>query len=142
MDSPAIGGNVSYTGSLGTQVVKIFDLVAARTGLREDEAKSANFSTCSVTATPDDHQAYYPTARPITIRLTGALNSGKLLGAQLVGTYGTEIAKRTDVLATAIFTGLTVPQLCDLDLSYTPPLATPWDAIQTVAQQWGRTQLQ
>lgn len=132
----AIGGNATFAGVLGTQVVKVFNLVAARTGLREAEAHGADLSARSVTATPDDHKAYYPGSHPITIRLTGHSTTGQLLGAQLVGTYGTEIAKRSDVLATAIFTGLTIPQLSDLDLAYTPPLAAPWDAIQATAQHW------
>ncbi|MCI1978260.1 MAG: FAD-dependent oxidoreductase [Bifidobacteriaceae bacterium] len=132
----AIGGNATFAGILGTQVVKVFNLVAARTGLREAEAHGADLSARSVTATPDDHKAYYPGSHPITIRLTGNPTTGQLLGAQLVGTYGTEIAKRSDVLATAIFAGLTIPQLSDLDLAYTPPLAAPWDAIQATAQHW------
>ncbi|HHW50424.1 MAG TPA: FAD-dependent oxidoreductase [Pseudoclavibacter sp.] len=132
----AIGGNATFAGILGTQVVKVFNLVAARTGLRETEAHSADLPARSVTATPDDHKAYYPGSHPITIRLTGHPITGQLLGGQLVGTYGTEIAKRSDVLATAIFTGLTIPQLSDLDLSYTPPLAAPWDAVQATAQHW------
>ena len=34
----ALGGNRQFAGSLGTQVVKIFDQAAARTGLRDHEA--------------------------------------------------------------------------------------------------------
>ncbi|MFT8396717.1 FAD-dependent oxidoreductase [Propionibacterium sp.] len=132
----AIGGHATFAGVLGTQVVKVFTLVAARTGLREAEAHNADLPARSATCTPDDHKAYYPGSHPITIRLTGDPATGQLLGGQLVGTYGTEIAKRTDVLATAIFTGLTIPQLSDLDLAYTPPLAAPWDAIQAAAQHW------
>lgn len=132
----AVGGDASFAGVLGTQVVKVFDLVAARTGLREDEARRAGLDARSVTATPDDHKAYYPTAHPISIRLTGERASGRLLGAQLVGRYGTEVAKRADVLATAIHAGLTVPELLELDLAYTPPLAAPWDAVQATAQAW------
>lgn len=131
----AVGGNVTFAGVLGTQVVKVFDLVAARTGLREAEAHHASIPARSVTETPDDHKAYFPGSHPITVRLTGD-PTGRLLGGQLVGTYGSEIAKRSDVLAAAIFAGLTIPQLSDLDLSYTPPLAAPWDAIQATAQHW------
>jgi NADPH-dependent 2,4-dienoyl-CoA reductase/sulfur reductase-like enzyme/protein-tyrosine-phosphatase len=82
----ALGGHARYAGSLGTQVVKVFDLVAARTGLREHEA--AGFAPVTSTATPDDHKAYYPGATPITIRITGDAGTGKLLGAQLVGKRG------------------------------------------------------
>lgn len=132
----AVGGDAGFAGVLGTQVVKVFDLVAARTGLREAEALAAGLPARSVAATPDDHKAYYPGSHPIAIRLTGAPSTGRLLGGQLVGAYGTEVAKRADVLATAIYTGLTIPQLSDLDLAYTPPIAAPWDAVQTVAHAW------
>ncbi|GAB3197506.1 FAD-dependent oxidoreductase [Nocardioides hungaricus] len=60
----AVGGSVTFAGSLGTQVVKVFDLVAARTGLREHEAIAAGFTPVSTTANPDDHKAYYPGATP------------------------------------------------------------------------------
>ncbi|MDQ1544853.1 MAG: hypothetical protein QOK08_2491 [Actinomycetota bacterium] len=134
----ALGGDARFAGSLGTQVVKVFDLVAARTGLREHEATTVGYSPVSSTAIADDHKAYYPGAQPISIRITGDRDSGKLLGAQLVGARGTETAKRVDTYATALFHGMTVEQLSELDLSYTPPLGSPWDAVQMAAQTWSR----
>ncbi len=134
----AVGGQARFAGSLGTQVVKVFDLVAARTGVREHEAVPAGFTPATSQSSPDDHKAYYPTAHPITIRLTGDTSTGRLLGAQLVGRLGTEIAKRVDIYATAIYHEMTVNALNDLDLSYTPPLGSPWDAVQMAAQGWVR----
>ncbi|WAX58415.1 FAD-dependent oxidoreductase [Jatrophihabitans cynanchi] len=134
----ALGGTGCFAGSLGTQVVKVFDMVAARTGLREQEASAAGFHPVSSTATPDDHKAYYPGAQPITIRITGDADSGLLLGAQLIGARGTETAKRVDTYATALFHGMTVGLMSELDLSYTPPLGSPWDAVQMAAQAWVR----
>lgn len=134
----ALGGTARFAGSLGTQVVKVFDLVAARTGLREHEATAAGLAPVSSTATPDDHKAYYPGAQPITIRITGDADTGLLLGAQLVGRRGTETAKRVDTYATALFHGMTVHGFSELDLSYTPPLGSPWDATQLAAQTWVR----
>jgi len=132
----ALGGTARYVGSLGTQVVKVFDLVAGRTGLRHHEA--AAFQPATTQSSPDDHKAYYPGAHPIASRITGDLASGRLLGAQLIGRLGTEVAKRVDVLATAIHHHMTVAELDDLDLSYTPPLGSPWDAVQLAAQAWVR----
>jgi NADPH-dependent 2,4-dienoyl-CoA reductase/sulfur reductase-like enzyme len=134
----AIGGSARFAGSLGTQVVKVFDLVAARTGLREHEAITAGFSPRSSNSTPDDHKAYYPGAHPITIRITGDTNTGRLLGAQLVGPRGTETAKRVDTYATALHHNMTVEGISELDLSYTPPLGSPWDAVQMATQNWTR----
>jgi NADPH-dependent 2,4-dienoyl-CoA reductase/sulfur reductase-like enzyme len=134
----AIGGNTNFAGSLGTQVVKVFDLVAARTGLREHEAIHAGYSPATSQSSPDDHKAYYPGAEPITIRITGDTATGRLLGAQLVGARGSETAKRVDTYATALFHGMTVDAMSQLDLSYTPPLGSPWDAVQMAAQSWLR----
>jgi NADPH-dependent 2,4-dienoyl-CoA reductase/sulfur reductase-like enzyme len=129
----AIGGTRAFAGSVGTQVVKVFDLVAARTGLRHDEAETAGYTPFTTAAAADDHKRYYPGAHPIHFRITGDTRDGRLLGAQLVGRRGTEVAKRVDTYATALHTGLTIVQLSDLDLSYTPPLGSPWDAVQVAA---------
>jgi NADPH-dependent 2,4-dienoyl-CoA reductase/sulfur reductase-like enzyme len=134
----AIGGDARFAGSLGTQVVKVFDLVAARTGLRDHEAVAAGFTPHSGTAIADDHKRYYPGATPISIRITGDTSDGRLLGAQLVGTRGAEISKRVDTYATALHHGMTVEAMSDLDLSYTPPLGSPWDAVQVATQAWSR----
>ena len=134
----AVGGNREFAGSLGTQVVKIFDQAAARTGLRDHEAAAAGFDPVTVQSEADDHKAYYPGSHRITIRFTGDRRTGRLLGVQLFGHRHAEIAKRIDIAATAIFHNMTVDGLSDLDLSYTPPLGSPWEAIQMGAQAWLR----
>ena len=134
----AVGGNREYTGSLGTQVVKLFDLVAARSGLRHDEAMRANFDPFTAETTVWDHKAYYPGAHELHLRITGDRETGRLLGAQLVGHRGSEISKRVDVFATALYHGMHVEELNDLDLSYTPPLSSPWDPVQMAAQAWNK----
>ncbi|WP_270352831.1 FAD-dependent oxidoreductase [Microbacterium testaceum] len=134
----AIGGNTRFAGSLGTQVVKVFDVVAARTGLRDHEATTAGYAPQSHTTIADDHKRYYPGATPISIRITGDTRDGRLLGAQLVGIRGAEISKRVDTYATALHHGMTVADMSDLDLSYTPPLGSPWDAVQVATQAWER----
>jgi NADPH-dependent 2,4-dienoyl-CoA reductase/sulfur reductase-like enzyme len=134
----ALGGKARFAGSLGTQVVKVFDLVPARTGLREHEAVAAGYSPLTTQASPDDHKVYYPGAQPINIRITGDAATGKLLGAQLIGPKGTETAKRVDTYATALFHNMTVDGMSELDLSYTPPLGSPWDAVQMATQAWVR----
>ncbi|MFB4269176.1 FAD-dependent oxidoreductase [Nonomuraea sp. GTA35] len=132
----AAGGNRIFAGVLGTQVVKVFDLVAAATGLRDTEAAEAGLSPLTVAATADDHKAYYPGATPIQVRLTGDRTTGRLLGGQLIGRRGAVIAKRIDILATGIHHGITIGALLDLDLAYTPPLGSPWDALQHAARHW------
>ncbi len=132
----AAGGQATFAGTLGTQVVKVFDLVAARTGLRDTEAHQAGFDPLTVQVETWDHKTYYPGAQRLHIRITGDRRTGRLLGAQMVGHRAAEVSKRLDVFAAALFNGMTVAALSDIDLSYTPPLSTPWDAVQVAAQVW------
>lgn len=132
----AIGGRREFAGSLGSQAVKLFDLVAARTGLLEREARDAGFDAVTTDTETWDHKAYYPGAQRLRLRVTGERRSGRLLGAQLVGHRQSDVAKRADVFAAALFHGMTVEALSDLDLTYTPPLGSPWDPVQMAAQAW------
>ena len=72
------------------------------------------------------------------MRYTGDRRTGRLLGVQLFGHKHAEVAKRIDIAATAIFNEMTVDAMSELDLSYTPPLGSPWDAVQMGAQAWVR----
>lgn len=130
------GGDATFAGIVGTQVVKIFELAIARTGLLDREAREAGFDAFTVQTEAWDHKAYYPGAKKLSLRVTGDRSSGRLLGAQIVGSWRSEIAKRIDVFATALHHAMTVDALNELDLSYTPPLGSPWDPIQMSAQAW------
>ena len=134
----ALGGQASFAGSIGTQVVKVFDLAVARTGLRDAEAAAAGYDPVTVGTVEFDHKAYYPGAHRLRLRITGDRTSGQLLGAQLVGDRRAQVAKRIDIFATALFHRMSVEGLSDLDLSYTPPFGSPWDAVQMAAQTWMR----
>jgi NADPH-dependent 2,4-dienoyl-CoA reductase/sulfur reductase-like enzyme len=93
----AVGGDREFAGSLGTQVVKVFELAVARTGLRDQEAVDAGFDSPTVGSVQFDHKAYYPGAHQLHVRMTGDRTSGRLLGAQLLGDYRAEVAKRIDI---------------------------------------------
>lgn len=136
----ALGGSARFAGSLGTQVVKVFDLVAARTGLRDYKVLAADRGWTPVTtaATPDDHKACAPGATAIHIRITGDEHTGRLLGAQLVGHRSAEVSKRVDTYAAALFHDITVEGFSKLDLSDTPPLGSPWEATQMATRTWAR----
>jgi NADPH-dependent 2,4-dienoyl-CoA reductase/sulfur reductase-like enzyme len=132
----AAGGSAEFAGVLGTQSLKVFDRVAARTGLTHAEAEAAGFSPFSARVRTPDHKAYYPGSTPLDIRLTGDRLTQKLLGAQIIGHHVAEISKRIDILASALYSGLGVGEMLDLDLSYTPPLSAPWDPVQAAAMEW------
>lgn len=135
----AVGGDRQFEGSLGSQAVKLFDLAVARTGLREDEARAEGFDAVTEETTSWDHKAYYPGARELRIRVTGDRRTGQLLGAQLLGHRGSEVSKRSDIFAAALFHGMSVEGLSDIDLSYTPPLSSPWDPVQMATQAWTKS---
>jgi NADPH-dependent 2,4-dienoyl-CoA reductase/sulfur reductase-like enzyme len=121
----ALGGQASFAGSLGTQVVKVFDLAVARTGIRDAEAAAAGHDPVTVGSEEFDHTAYYPGARRLHLRVTGDRTTGRLLGAQVVGDHRAQVAKRIDIFATALFHRMTVEGRSDLDPSYTPPFGSP-----------------
>ncbi len=132
----ADGSKREFAGTMGTQVVKVFELAIARTGLLDAEALAAGFAPLTVETTTWDHKRYYPGAHELHLRVTGDRATGRLLGAQIVGDWRGEVAKRIDIFATALHHDTRVADLSDLDLSYTPPLSSPWDPVQMAAQAW------
>jgi NADPH-dependent 2,4-dienoyl-CoA reductase/sulfur reductase-like enzyme len=137
----AIGGNREFAGSLGTQSVKVFDKVIARTGLNEKEALEAGFEPASTDFEAWDHKAYYPSAEKIYIKVIADRITKRILGAQMLGAYKTEVSKRIDIFATAIYHEVTVQEFSNYDLSYTPPLSSPWDPVQMAVQKLEKNML-
>ena len=82
-----------------------------------------------------DHKVYYPPADRLFIRVTADRQSKKILGAEMAGAYKTEVSKRIDIFSTAILHDTTVRDFSDYDLSYTPPLSSPWDPVQMAVQK-------
>lgn len=132
----AAGGRAQFIGTLGTQSVRIFDMVVARTGLRDSEAREAGFDPITAEMEALDHDAKYPGATPLRIRITADRRSHQLLGAQIVGHCNAGVSKRIDLFATAISAEMSVDAIIDLDLSYSPPLSGTWDPVQGAALEW------
>jgi NADPH-dependent 2,4-dienoyl-CoA reductase/sulfur reductase-like enzyme/rhodanese-related sulfurtransferase len=109
----------SYKGTLGTSIVKVFDLSAAVTGLSEKLLQRFDIPYEALHTSPPDHATYYPGSSQMTLKLLFDPESGKMLGAQAVGEKG--IDKTIDVLATAIHGQMTVNDLTELELAYAPP---------------------
>ncbi|HIZ47511.1 MAG TPA: FAD-dependent oxidoreductase [Candidatus Gemmiger excrementavium] len=121
------GGDSRYTGAQGSSVIKVFTLTAAATGLNETAARKAGLDVEAVILSPMNHAGYYPGGRVMTIKAVFARDTGKLLGAQIVGADGVD--KRIDVLATAIRAGMTAADLTELDLAYAPPYSSAKDPV-------------
>ena len=121
------GLNSRYKGSLGSSVIKVFDLTVANTGLSEKAASAAGYQYESVVLSPGSHAGYYPGATPMTMKVVFEQETLRLLGTQIVGGEGVD--KRIDVLATAIQAGIRADQLKDLDLAYAPPYSSAKDPV-------------
>lgn len=116
-----------YQGSLGSSVIKVFDLTAASTGISVKAARAAGIDCESVVLSPGSHAGYYPGATPMTMKVVFERETLRLLGAQIVGVDGVD--KRIDVLATAIQAGIRADKLKDLDLAYAPPYSSAKDPV-------------
>ena len=121
------GGYATFPGIVGTAATKICAVEVARTGLSEEEATGAGFRHVSARVSSTTRAGYYPGASPLVVKVTAELRSGRLLGAQIVGREGA--GKRIDTFATALWNGMTVDDLVNVDLSYAPPVAPLWDPV-------------
>lgn len=121
------GGDSRFSGSLGSSVIKLFDMTAASTGINERTAKAAGIDCGKVYLSPSSHAGYYPGARVMTMKVLFEKETFRLLGAQIVGYDGVD--KRIDVLAAAIHAGMSALQLKDLDLAYAPPYSSAKDPV-------------
>ncbi|MEI8087354.1 MAG: FAD-dependent oxidoreductase [Paludibacter sp.] len=127
----ALGGNHAYKGALGTSVVRVFEAVAGTTGLSLKQARSLGIDADAVVVHKEHHTSYYPGAETVSAMLVYDRNTGVVLGGQTAGYKGAD--KRLDVIATAAAAKLTLDDLADLDLAYSPPIGTANDAINMAA---------
>jgi NADPH-dependent 2,4-dienoyl-CoA reductase/sulfur reductase-like enzyme/rhodanese-related sulfurtransferase len=121
------GLTVRPVKTIGTAIVKVFDLMIATTGWNEKRLKAANRPHQAIHIHPNSHAGYYPDAKQMTLKLIFDPKSGEILGAQGIGIEGVD--KRIDVIATAMRGGITAPELADLELAYAPPFGSAKDAV-------------
>lgn len=124
------GLNRKNKGSIGTAIVRVFDLSAASTGLSERVARLAGLDVAVVHISGKDHAGYYPGATEIVLKLMYNPKTGEIYGAQGIGEKGVD--KRIDILATAIKGGLTVFDLPELEFSYAPPFGAAKDPVNMI----------
>lgn len=126
-----VGRRVKFPGILGTSIFKVFDLTVAKTGLTEKEAVSNGLKTYSALLSATDKTHYYPKSSNLRMKLVVDQEDSRILGAQIIGYSGVD--KRIDVLATAIYAGLSVDEISNLDLAYAPPYAPALDPVIVAA---------
>jgi len=113
--------------TIGTAIVKVFDLMIAATGWNEKRLSASGRAFKVIHTHPNSHAGYYPGAKQMALKLIFDAKSGEILGAQGVGIEGVD--KRIDVIATSIRGGITAPELADLELAYAPPFGSAKDPI-------------
>lgn len=126
----AAGGHAVWEGMIGTAVFRTLGIDAARTGLGQDEARAAGIDVAVSVIDGWDAAHGMADRHPIRILLVSRKDDGRVVGAQLVGGG---VAKRCDVLATAIWAGMTVRDVGNLDLAYAPPFSPVWDPVLVAA---------
>lgn len=122
-----VGKPASYRGTLGTSIVKVFDLIVATTGLNSRALQAHQIQFVTSITHSQDHVAYYPGSTTQSIKLVYAPAEGKLLGAQVVGYNAVD--RTIDILSTAIQAGMTVYDLEHLELAYAPPFGSAKDPV-------------
>ena len=113
--------------TIGTAIVKVFDLMIATTGWNEKRLVAADRPHLIIHTHPNSHAGYYPDAKQMTLKLIFEPTTGEILGAQGVGIEGVD--KRIDVIATAMRGGISAPELADLELAYAPPFGSAKDPV-------------
>jgi len=121
------GRHTRLVDTIGTAIVKVFDLTIATTGWNEKRLTAAGRAFEIIHTHPSSHAGYYPGATAMTLKMIFDPNTQQVLGAQGIGKEGVD--KRIDVLATAIRAGLSAPELADLELAYAPPFGSAKDPV-------------
>jgi NADPH-dependent 2,4-dienoyl-CoA reductase/sulfur reductase-like enzyme len=129
--SNAAGKAATFGGILGTMTVRCFDLAVGSTGLTAPQARAAGYDVQESKIQANDLSHYFPGTADIHVKLIVDINSGCILGGQLVGPH--RAIKRIDVLAAAVHNRMTVADVQDLDLGYAPPFSPVWDPILVAA---------
>jgi NADPH-dependent 2,4-dienoyl-CoA reductase/sulfur reductase-like enzyme/rhodanese-related sulfurtransferase len=121
------GGNSTFPGVLGTAIFKAFDINVGRVGLTEKDCAKLGIPYLAAVTPGPDRAHYYPTARPLVLKIVSSADDGRLLGLQAVGPG--DVAKRVDVAAVVMSYGGTTRDLANLDLAYAPPYSSAVDLV-------------
>jgi NADPH-dependent 2,4-dienoyl-CoA reductase/sulfur reductase-like enzyme/rhodanese-related sulfurtransferase len=126
-DNVVLGNKHRYKGAINTAIVKVFEMTAGTTGMASKHLAAAGIEHIVSTTHSGSHAGYYPGAQQMTIQIAFANDSGKLLGAQVVGYDGVD--KRLDVLAHIVQTGGTIHDLMEFEHAYAPPYSSAKDPV-------------
>jgi NADH oxidase (H2O2-forming) len=128
----AAGGYSTFPGGIGSWITRLFDTEVGGTGLTEFMAARSGFETVSGTITSKTRADYFPGALPIKIKLVADKETGKLIGAQIIG--GEEVTQRINALNYAIINEMCVTELAKAETCYAPPVSETWEPITLAAE--------
>lgn len=134
-----LGGDDSkrFAGVLATAITRFASgptyLEIARTGMNSQVAAQFGYDAITLITESNTASGYMAEAAPITVLLTADRTTRRILGAQIVG--GAQSGKRIDTVAAALWGRMSVDDLAEMDLSYAPPFATVWEAVQLAARR-------
>lgn len=126
------GGVEDFEGIMGSAVLRYRDLNISRTGLTEKEALKMGYDAISVIITKRDKAGYMPEVKNITLKLIADKRSHRILGAQAIGCGDAD--KRINTVSVGILRRITVEELIEVDLTYSPPFSTSIDILISAAQ--------
>ncbi|MGG1572938.1 FAD-dependent oxidoreductase [Fictibacillus sp. NRS-1165] len=127
------GKRQTFKGIVGSSIIKFMDLSLGKTGISVREAEKLQFPVETVMTRAKDIAGYFPGVEPLHVKIIFDANNQRILGGQFIGKHGVD--KRVDVLATAMYHGMDLHELEDLDLCYAPPYNGVWDPIQQAARR-------
>lgn len=121
------GIDSTFDGAQGSSIIKLFDMTVAATGINEKTAEAAGIKYDKTVTFSASHATYYPGAVNMSVKTLFEPDTGRIIGAQIVGFDGVD--KRIDVMATAIKAKMTSDGLEELDLAYAPPYSSAKDPV-------------
>ncbi|MCW4034907.1 MAG: FAD-dependent oxidoreductase [Candidatus Bathyarchaeota archaeon] len=128
----AAGGYAVFNGALGSWITRLFETEVGGTGLTEFMAGRSGIQTVSGTIVSKTRADYFPGALPIRVKLVADKESGKLVGAQIIG--GEEVTQRINMLTYAIINQMTIQELAKAETCYAPPVSETWEPVTLAAE--------
>jgi NADPH-dependent 2,4-dienoyl-CoA reductase/sulfur reductase-like enzyme len=128
----AAGGQSEFMGTLGSWIAQLFETEIGGTGLPAFMAEKYGVKSVSGAITSKTRADYFPGALPIRIKLVADKQTGKLIGAQIIG--GEEVTQRINALSFAIQKEMTVHDLTKAETCYAPPVSETWEPMVLAAE--------
>ena len=133
------GGNEQFTGSVGTFCIKVFDMGVAKAGLTVNQAKASGFDPVYAVVAQSDRAHFYPDSDFMFMKLIADRRTRTVLGVEAAGPQGDAVKARVDAVAPLLKFGVDVSEICNLEVSYSPPYASAMDVVNNAGNALDNT---